>query len=105
MSTHKPDQHRLTLNGRVLHFVAYEGTPANERRKEPAVPAMWYLMSEGKRHPVMIHVAHQPLPELEEALRHWAEEYACGPVPPPVARGRLRRATAELRRDDWWAPN
>ena len=101
----KLEQHRITLHGRHLHFVAYEAIPANDRRKEPGVPSTWYLMTEGKRHPVMLYDAEQTLPELDVALRRWAEENACGPVTPAVMQPRLRRATATIRRDDWWAPN
>lgn len=103
MSSHMPDQYYLTLHGRALHFVAYAATPANGRRHEAAQPAMWYLMSEGKRHQVMPHVADQPLPELDLTLRRWAKANACGPVSHQVMHARLRRATADLRREDWWA--
>jgi len=103
--THKSEQHHITLQGRSLHFVAYGGTPANERRHEAAQPAMWYLMSEGKRHPVMPHVADQPLADLDRALRRWAKANACGPVSHSEMQARLRQATADLSRHEWWAPN
>ncbi len=105
MSDHKPVQHRITLHGRELHFVAYEGVPANEKRKVPAVVPTWYLMSEGKRHPVMEHLIGQPLAETDLALRQWAEEHAFGAGKPRHMRAALRHHTADLKRDDWWAAN
>ncbi len=105
MSVHKPEQHRFSLHGRDLHFVSYESTPANEKRKQEAVPAMWYLMSEGKRHPVMLHVIGQSPEELDRELRHWAEENAFGAAPSRQMRTQLQRHTADLRPRDWWTPN
>jgi len=95
-------QHRITLHGRILHFVAYEGAPANSRRGEPSRPSMWYLMSEGKRHPVMEHLEGQPLAELDLILREWAEANAFGPVAAPAMRAQFHRQTADLRQGDWW---
>ena len=103
MSVHKTEQHRITLHGRELHFVAYEGIPANARRGEPAVPPTWYLMSEGKRHRVMEYLIGQPVAELDSALRQWAEENAFGPASDRQVRAQLRRHTAHVRREDWWA--
>ena len=36
--------------------MSYDAQIANERRGEPAIPPMWYLMNEGKRRPVLLHV-------------------------------------------------
>ncbi len=102
MSAANFKQHRITLHGRDLHFVAYEGTPANDRRGESPHPPMWYLMSEGKRHPVMEQVVGQPLAALDQALRGWAEANAFGAVAPRQIRAQLRRHTADLRQRDWW---
>jgi hypothetical protein len=90
------------MHGRHLHFVAYESAPANARRGEPSRAAMWYLMSEGKRHPVMEHLAGQPLAALDLTLRDWAETNAFGPVPASAMRAQFHRQTADLRQGDWW---
>jgi len=103
MSSPKPEQHRITLHGRELHFVAYEGIPANERRGEPAVPPMWYLMSGGKRHRVMECLIGQSVEERDAALRKWAEENAIGPVSDRETLTQMRKQTADVRRDDWWS--
>ncbi len=71
MSSHKVRQCRLSYRGRDFHFVSYEGHPANERRGETAMPAMWYLMGPAKRWPVMEHVADQPDDEVERGLLRW----------------------------------
>ena len=105
MSAYKAEQHRFLLHGRDLHFVSYEGTPANAKHGQDAIPAMWYLMSEGKRHPVMLHVVGQNPEELDRELRHWAEENAFGPVASGVMRTRLGRHSADLRTRDWWGAN
>jgi hypothetical protein len=102
MSDPKPTQHRITLHGRNLHFVGYEGIPANVRRGEAARPPMWYLMSEGKRHPVMEQMLGQPLEALDQALRTWAEANAFGAVAPRQVVAQLRRHTATLQQRDWW---
>ena len=73
MSSHKFEQRRLIHRGREFHFVSYEAHPANERRGESAMPAMWYLMNEGKRRPVMEQIAGMPVDELDRALLHWVE--------------------------------
>lgn len=65
----------MTLRGREFHFVSYESHPANEKRGEAAVPAMWYLMNEGHRHQVMPHVAGQDLAAVERAFRLWLEKH------------------------------
>ena len=78
VSQHKVEQRRLTHRGRVFHFVSYEAVPANERRGELAVPPMWHLMNEGKRRPVMPHVAGQDPLDLDAALLRWVEERVFG---------------------------
>jgi hypothetical protein len=82
VSLFKVEQRRLTYRGRVFHFVAYEAVPANERRGVVAVPPMWHLMNEGKRRPVIPHVAGQDLLELDEALLRWIEEQIHGAAAP-----------------------
>lgn len=78
MSSFKVEQHRFTSGGRTFHFVSYDSVPANERRGEAAIPAMWYLMGPAKRWPVMPHVAGQPEGEVEEALRQWVDDQGLG---------------------------
>lgn len=57
--------------GRQFHFVSYDATPANERRGEEAVPAMWYLMNEGKRHQAILLRKEQDPEELDRELIDW----------------------------------
>jgi len=96
------EQHRVTIRGRELHFVAYEGIPANPRRGYPAVPPTWYLMSWGKRHKVMEYLIGQPVEERDAALRKWAEENALGPISDEKVRASFRKQTADVRREAWW---
>jgi hypothetical protein len=76
VSNYKSEQRRLVHRGREFHFVSYEGHIANERRGEKAMPPMWYLMSEGKRCPVMPHIVGQDPLEVDYALTLWADENA-----------------------------
>lgn len=78
MSSHKVEQRRLSHRGREFHFVSYDAQVANERRGQPAIPAMWYLMNEGKRRPVLPHVPGQELMELDVALLQWVDEQVFG---------------------------
>jgi hypothetical protein len=80
VSSYKNEQRRLSHRGREFHFVSYEAQAANERRGEPAVPPMWYLMNEGKRRPVVPHVPGQTLVELDDALLQWVDEQVYGLV-------------------------
>jgi hypothetical protein len=92
LSTFKPEQHRLVVGGRSLHFVAYEGHPAHAGRGEDEEPAMWYMMCEGHRKRVMPHEAGQPVEELTAALIAWAEENTVGPDgEPEVTHARTSR--------------
>lgn len=76
--SYKVEQRRLNHRGREFHFVSYEAQLANERRGEPAVPPMWYLMNEGKRRPVLPHVPGQEPNELDGALLKWIDEKVFG---------------------------
>ena len=89
VSSHKVEQRRLHHRGREFHFVSYEAQLGNERRGEPAVPPMWYLMIEGKRRPVLPHVPGQELVDLDGALLRWVDEQVFGGLPLPQ---RHRRA-------------
>jgi hypothetical protein len=81
VSSYKIEQRRLSHRGREFHFVSYEAQAANERRGEPAVPPMWYLMYEGKRRAVLPQVPGQSLVELDDALLQWVDEQVYGLVP------------------------
>jgi hypothetical protein len=78
VSSHKVEQRRLSHRGREFHFVSYDAQIANERRGQAAIPAMWYLMIEGKRRPVLPHVPGQELMELDGALLQWVDEQVFG---------------------------
>jgi hypothetical protein len=84
VSSYKSEQRRLTHRGREFHFVSYEGRPANERKGETALPAMWFLMSEGKRTAVMPQVLGQEITALDLHLLGWLDEHVFGG--PAVAR-------------------
>jgi len=43
----------LAHRGKVFHFVSYEGRNANPARAIEAEPAMWFLMSAGRRFSVV----------------------------------------------------
>jgi hypothetical protein len=81
VSSHKVEQRRLSHRGREFHFVSYDAQVANERRGQAAMPAMWYLMNEGKRTPVLPHVPGQELMELDGALLQWVDEQVYGSRP------------------------
>jgi hypothetical protein len=80
VSTYKVEQCRITLGGRHFHFVSYDRQPANERRGDPAVPAMWYLMGPGKRWPVMEQVAGQAEVDIERSLLAWLKAEGLGRI-------------------------
>jgi len=91
VTTFKPQHRHLTIRGRPFHFVSHDGRSANYRRAQLGYPPMWYLLVEGRRCPVLPCDADQSLPELDAALRDWAEDNALGPVegtpsPPSCAR-------------------
>lgn len=90
VSSHKVEQRRLSHRGREFHFVSYEAQVANERRGEPAMPPMWYLMNEGKRRPVLPHVPGQELVELDGALLRWVDEQVFGTRTVPLQRQRRK---------------
>jgi hypothetical protein len=106
MSAFKPQQRHLTIRGRAFHFVSYEGRPTNRRRAQLPYPAMWYLMVEGRRCPVLPCDTTLSLPQLDAALSAWAEDNALGPVEStPVAPTISRAAGNNPRYENWWGPN
>lgn len=86
MTNPKSDQRRLSAGGREFHFVSYEEQAPNVRRGEPGHPPMWFLMSAGKRWPVMPQVDGQDPDEVNRALLGWLELNVLGneaaPEPP-----------------------
>ncbi len=78
MSSYKVEQCRVTYQGRQFHFVSYDGQPANERRGEAAIPAMWYLMGPGKRWPVAPQLIGQSEQEIEHTLLAWLQDQGLG---------------------------
>lgn len=73
MGAYKVEQHRLIYKEREFHFVSYDARPANERRGEEALPPMWFLMSAGRRVPVLPQTAGQDPERLERAFREWLD--------------------------------
>ena len=102
MSTFKSQQRHLAIRGRDFHFVSYEGSPANVRRGEEAMPSMWYLMVGGRRCPAFVCAPEHTAEEVDGMLARWVDEH----VPqgdssldtPPVAR------PISTRCDNWWGP-
>jgi len=78
VSSYKVEQRNLNHRGREFHFVSYEAQAANERRGQVAMPAMWYLMNEGKRRPVVPQVPGQELMDLDTALMRWLDQEVFG---------------------------
>lgn len=78
MSSYKSEQRRLSAGGREFHFVSYEERLPNERRGEPGFPPMWFLMSAGKRWPVIPQVEGQDPADLDRALLRWLDHYVFG---------------------------
>jgi len=107
VSAFKPEQRRLTIRGRIFHFVSYEGQPANARRSQLPSPPMWFLMVEGRRCPVLPFDPDQSSSQVDAALSAWAEENALGPARPspvkPITKPRL--GAQDPRSDNWWGPD
>ncbi|HTL05339.1 MAG TPA: hypothetical protein VL241_06290 [Gemmatimonadales bacterium] len=74
MSAYKTDQYHIVHRGREFHFVSYEARQANVRTGEEAMPATWFLMSEGKRWPVIAQVPDQTPELLIAALTRWLDQ-------------------------------
>ena len=105
MSSFKPQQRVLTVRGRELHFVSYEGRQANPRRGEEASPDMWYLMCEGRRCAVLPCEPSQSLAALDDALRAWAEKNAFGPGEASGSITQSGRSASNRGYENWWGPN
>ncbi len=74
-------QKYLTIRRRQFHFVAYEAVPGNPKRAVIPSPAMWFLMIEGRRLPVMPYEKDQPEPDVDRQLTQWVKE-TLGPAQP-----------------------
>lgn len=104
MKTFRTNQRRISLHGRELHFVAYEGQPANKKKGAEATPPMWFLMSEGKRHPVMPRVLDQSDTDLDECLRSWAGEHVGGAAEASGA-AKASLYPSNPPHEQWWMPD
>jgi len=105
MAAFKPQQRKITIHGRVFHFVTYEGQAENAPRKQVARPDMWYLMVEGRRCPALPCDPTQTEPEVDRFLERWALDNAVGPVERPA--GGVAPATGRPsvgRPLNWWGP-
>jgi len=102
VSKFKPQQRYLTIRGREYHFVSYEGRSASRRHPQPA-PAMWYLMVEGHRCPVVpCNPALSPA-DLDAALAAWVSSNAQGPAPVRAAGLAVGAISSIARRaGNWW---
>lgn len=101
MSRVKSEQRRLTIRGRAMHFVTYEGSRGNPARAQLPYPAMWYLMVEGRRCPVFPCDPSLSSADLDAALTAWAEDNAQG----PVESAPLVRIAPVRPNENWWGPN
>lgn len=105
MAAFKPEQRHLTIQGRAFHFVSYEGGSTSRGNPEPAYPAMWYLMVEGHRCPVVPCDPTLSSAELETTLAAWVVSNALGPVEPRAPAPTDGPAAAGTRRwSNWWGP-
>ena len=71
---YKTDQLHLTHRGRSFHFVSYEGVHANPAKQLLERPAMWFLMSGGKRWEVMPEAPELERKDLDQLLGRWLDE-------------------------------
>jgi hypothetical protein len=75
----KSARRHLIIHGQPFHFASYKGRPANHERAQLAYPAMWYLMVDGGRRPVIPCDSDRTTLELDAALRDYAENNGlCG---------------------------
>lgn len=101
MSPPKPQQRHLTIRGRALHFVSYEGSRGNPQRAQLPYPAMWYLMVEGRRCPVFPCDTSLTPADLDAALVAWADDNAQG----PVESSHVIRVGPARPNENWWGPS
>jgi hypothetical protein len=101
MSSHKPQQRHITIRGRNFHFVSYQGSRGNPQRAQLPYPAMWYLMVEGRRCPVLPCDPSLSPTELDATLAGWVEDNALG----PVESAHLIPLGPARPTENWWGPN
>jgi len=85
MNKYKNEQRRLEHRGRRFHFISYDAQDADPKKKQPAMPATWYLESSGNRWPAIPQVFEQPEAELEAQLATWLEASVFGAALPAAA--------------------
>ena len=73
MATFKLRRRHLTIHRHPFHTASYKGRSANPRGAQLAYPAVWYLMVDGRRRPVLPCDSPRSLLELDAALRDYAE--------------------------------
>ncbi len=105
MPAFKPEQRHLNVRGRAFHFVSYEGHAADPKRGRALTPAMWYLMVEGRRCPVIPYEPGQSAPDLDAALLGWVEDNALGPVVPATVASQPKPNALKRRYENWWGAN
>jgi hypothetical protein len=73
MSRYKIQQRQLPYRGKVFHFVSYEGEPPNPSKLLLGTSPTWFLMTAGKRWPVMTEEPGMSVEELDRHLTEWLE--------------------------------
>jgi len=69
-----PGHRHVTHRGRSFHFVFGEALEADVRRRQPAIPARWYLVSLiGHRWPAIPFDAAHTDAELDGRLAEWLD--------------------------------
>ena len=76
MSQYVCEQRRVAHKGRDFHFVSYEGDV--DKATKTQGPAMWFLMSSGKRWAVCEQVRGQASEELDAQLVKWLDRHIFG---------------------------
>ena len=79
MSRYKIQQRQLPHRGRVFHFVSYEGEPANASKLLLATAPAWFLMTAGKRWPVMNEELGLSVEEVDRLLTQWLDDNVFAP--------------------------
>lgn len=73
MSQYVVEQRRVEHRGRNFHFVSYEGIVDKATKSQG--PAMWYLMSSGKRWQVIEQTRGQDVEELDKIFMKWLDRH------------------------------
>ena len=91
MPVHKTAQCHLSHRGRVFHFVSYEGRQANPTRAIEARPAMWFLMSAGRRFSVVPERPEESDEGRDTRLTEWLDANVFANLPKASALRPARR--------------